>query len=553
MLVNRHFYATAQLVAHRRKTVKYSRDNIEATQKQIQKWLEDPLMLRSIREINVLGPRYPRSSPGHDAISDEDAATKMTAMWAPLVQLVKKASRIAKVEFGYGGAVFPYELLQALETYHPHVKLCIWEYHRDPEMDHTDAAEQALSRSPILRTIRASIWTSNGGTPIDLRLEAFKRIIANAPNLKLASVNQGQSGCLPRLQKPEEEAQEEEAAAKFHAHCPKPNTSVRSLTLDGFHFDEDMLNEWGKFASLRHLEKLKCSRGIPDNSYFKAAPSLLTNLKDVSLNFGNRGEDPELAELVGDYLSSCAPLETLSLWSWMNVVSLDTILKHGPTLKMLQLHERESLSLETKRGLLSLEDIRRIRNDCPQLKDFTFDLDRADINWQKDIELHKTVLEECARFGRRLQRLQIYLDLGVANELAGLGRRRVRRPRGQGPLASSITDMQDGSDGDDDSADTSAEYDYRGPFPPPCTTAEIRQHAEAVWKIVFGDPANKGPRELDIKWGEWERKRAGGYPASWVLWEQREKRQVLVRPHERDDRPGEAVVRVWNEMGRMPE
>lgn len=49
----------------------------------------------------------------------------------------------------------------------------------------------------------------------------------------------------------------------------------------------------------------------------------------------------EFRAAVENYLSLCPSMESLSLWSWMGRVKLTTILRHGPTLRALQLHERE--------------------------------------------------------------------------------------------------------------------------------------------------------------------------------------------------------------------
>jgi hypothetical protein len=530
VLVNKHFYATAQLVAHRRKRLNYHPNGIQVTQKQIKKWLGEPLMLRNIREITITGDLYRNSHMIY-------AADKVAAMWAPLVELVRKAARLTKVNFDCGAAEFPLALLEALQTCHPHVKLCIWSYHRDEELDHTDAAEQALAVSPILRSIRTHIWTNGSGSDIDLRLSAFQRIVANAPHLKFASVTRGHSGCVVRGHSTESLARERQAAAKFMSSSRGPNTSIRSLTLDGFRLEKSTLNEWGKYVSLPHLESLKCSRGMPGNSYFEVAPTLLTHLKHVSLNLSTAShEQSDLGGLVENYLASCAPLETLSLWGWMGVVSLDTILKHGPTLKTLQLHERESLSLDMRRGLLTTKDLQRVREECHQLEDLTLDMDREDASWQKDLDRHQDILDELAQLGRRLRKIQIYLDLGVAQEVAGFGRQTRY-------LAGVDVQALDSDEEADNGPGKSANLNDQGPFPPP-KRSEIKEHGQRVWKTIFGNPAQRGPRELDIKWGEYERKMGSGYPAPWVLWERRHVRHVVVRPQERDDRLGEAVVRV---------
>ena len=469
----------------------------------------------------------------------------LTLMWAPLVELVTKAARLTKVSFDFASAEFPLPLLQALQTYHSQVKLYIWGYHREEELDHTDAAERALAISPILRGIKCGAWVHGGGTNIDLRTAAFQRIVANAPNLELASFSQGHTGCVIGFPTPEDQVREREAAAKFFRKSRGPNTSIRKLVLDGFGLSKKTLVEWGKHVSLPHLEDLKFSRGWPDRTYFEAAPALLTNLKHLSLNLSSASDYPEIPPLLEGYLATCAPLETLSLWSWKGVVSVDTILKHGATLKKLELHEREADMWNRRRGLLSVEDVRRIRKECPHLEDLTLDLDREDADWRKDLDYHKDILEELAKLGKRLRRIQIYLDLGFA--MATLPRTTASRQAQGSNITIPGAGIRDSERTTDDTtinaANIPVEHVYRGPFKPP-STAEMCKHGQQLWKTIFGESTQLGPRELDIKWGEWERKGGTGRPAPCLFWEQRRKRYLAVRPEERDDRPGEATVHV---------
>ncbi|ERF75325.1 hypothetical protein EPUS_00117 [Endocarpon pusillum Z07020] len=542
VLVNKHFYAATQLVAHRRKTICYTDNTLKETQKRIQTWLQDPLVLRNVRHLTLTGymDRTDRLS-GHP----KPWSCDLTLMWAPLVKLVTKAARLTKVSFDFDTVQFPLPLLQALQTYHPQVKLYIWGYHREEELDHTDPAEQALAISPILRGIKCGAWVDSFGTNIDLRTAAFQRIVANAPNLELASFSRGRTGCMGRSSTLEDQVREREAAAKFFLNSRGPNTSIRKLVLDGFALSKQTLVEWGKHVSLPHLDDLKCSRGTPERTYFEAAPALLTNLKHLSLNLSSASKHSEIPRLLEGYLATCAPLETVSLWSWMGVVSIDTILKHGTTLKKLELHEREAYVFDCRRGLLSVEDVRRIRKECPRLEDLTLDLDREDADWRKDLDYHKDILEELAQLGKRLRRIQIYLDLGVA--MASLPCAMAAQQAQSFPIIIPVAGIHDSErvtdDAAIDAANVPAEHVYRGPFKPP-STAEMCKHGRQLWKTIFGEPTQLGPRELDIKWGEWERKLGSGRPANWVFWEQRRKRYLAVRPEERDDRPGEAIVHV---------
>ena len=531
--MNKQFYATAQLVAHRRKTITYNVKTLQETQNQIQTWLQNPFVLRNIRHLTL------RASIGRNLSPTSGPFPKrvnITQIWTPVVELVTKAARLVKVNFDFPSAEFPLALLQALQTYHPKVGLYLWNYYRSPLLDHKDAAEQALAVSPILRGIRANAVVQGGGTTIDLRNAAFQRIVANAPHLEYASISVRRSGCLIRRQRPEDKMLEQEAAAKFFPSSFRPNTSIRKLTLDGFGLSKTTLTEWGQYVSLSHLQDLKWSSGLPDHTFFEAAPSLLTNLKHVSLNLSSGSGYTDPVSLVDDYLATCAPLETLSLWGWMEVVTFDTIMKHGVTLKKLELHQRESLS--HRRGVLSVEDVRRIRNECPRLVDLTLDMDRENADWHKDLEHHQEMLKEIAQLGERLRRVQIYLDLGIVN----LGPLASRRNRDTDGLVSS-TDIFPVGETADNATEPSESHSDKGPFSP-LPPEEMKKHGVQLWKMIFGDPTRTGPRDLDVKWGEWEREIGRGYPARWVTWERAHKAFVIVRPEERDDMPGQAVARI---------
>ena len=462
-------------------------------------------------------------------------------MWAHLVELVTKAARLTKVNVEVAVVGFPLPLLQALETCHPQVKLCIWNYDRQPQLDHTDVGEQALAASPILHAIKANIWLDRCMTPIDLRIAAFKRIVANSPNLEIASIITGLTCYMRAPQEPQHEEQEKRAAAKFLSSSRGPSTSVRKLVLDGFSLTRETLMEWDKYVSLRQLEDLKFSRGFPERTYFEAASALLTNLKHLSLNLSSASRHPKISPLAEAYLATtCAPLETLSLWSWKGVVSVDAMLKHGATLKRLELHEREATSLGKRRGLLSIEEVKRIRRYCPQLESFTLDMDREDADWRRDIVYHEEMLLEIGRIGKKLQKVQIYLDLGVAKKAEHYW-----DPDGcfLEPEGDSSDTQAEGEGVDDkDAADVAMDYVYQGPFYPP-SGLQKQDHAVEAWEIIFGKSPHTGARELEIKWGEWERKAGNRY--AWFQWEQENKRRVVVRPDERDDRPREVKVEIF--------
>jgi hypothetical protein len=307
------------------------------------------------------------------------------------------------------------------------------------------------------------------------------------------------------------------------------------LTLDGYGLSKGIIDLWGRFLDFSKLESLKCSRGfVPDKSYFELAPTLLTSLKHVSLNF-SYSKDADIAAAADNYLATCSPLETLSLWSWMNIISLQSILKHGPTLKTLQLHERESTHMDVPRAELTSTDVADIRRACPRLRDFTMDIDREAHDWEQEVN-NQAIYDELALFA--LDKVQLYFNLGIAAQISGA------------TSAQNDTDMSSDSE--------FSESDYGKPSAkggeqyhslsarekamlPLRRSEDTVAQAKSIWRTIFKH-RRTGDRALDIKIGEWERKMGLGYPAHWVVWEHRHRSYLKLRPNERDDMLDEVVL-----------
>jgi hypothetical protein len=490
--------------------------------------------LCSIRHLIIVGHAH----------SDSDKRPEIQSTCESLARLLQSLASLRSLVWRYASPI-TLDILDAIHQYQPKSALKIYNWSREADdTDQNDPAELALAYSPALTCLQASIWNGGGSSHPDLREAACKRIIANAPNLQYASVTTGRSGCVIRMLSAAERVELAEKEELFHTH-KQPSTSLKALTLDGYGLSRKTLDLWGRFLDLSNLESLKCSRGfVPDKSYFELAPELLTNLKHVSLNF-SYNNDPDIAAAADNYLAACPPLETISLWSWMNVISLSSILKHGPTLKTLQLHERESVNLDAPRNLLTATDVADIRRLCPILHDFTMDIDREAQEWDEEVD-NRTIYSELALFGSQLDKIQLYFNLGIAAQIANAVR---HRPGGRAPSALedavSSSDLESENDQEGPQAKQakhdsvlSAREKAMLPLPSPRATSE---HVRSIWKTIFG-PRRTGERALDIKIGEWERKMGAGYPAAWIIWEQNTKSYIMLRPHERDDMLDEVVL-----------
>ena len=487
--VNKHLYLVARSTRYRRQTI----DITEAGR--LPKFLAEPEALRSIRYLTVIG--------GHgDSLEP--------SVLHSLAKLVRELANLRRLVWRYAGPI-PLEVLDALHQFQPRATLQVYDWCRKSNnADHNDAAEIALAHSPALVSFQASIW--NGP---DLREAACKRIIANAPNLRYASVTSGISGCVIRTRSATEQAELERKEELFYSN-KQPSNSLQTLTLDGYGLSKGKLDAWSRFLDFSALESLKCSRGfVPDKSYFELAPTLLKNLKHVSLNF-SYNKDVDIAAAADNYLNTCSPLQTLSLWSWINVISLSSILKHGPTLKTLQLHERESTHFNTPRRLLTAYEVAEIRQACPLLRDFTMDIGNEEVS-------NQAIYDELAHFS--LEKLQLYIELGIAAQILNEGRAQ--------SILGDADELSESNSGSDDNPPSKRVKQGTAENP-------VRQ-AKHIWETIFGQ-RRTGARALDIKIGEWERKTRIGYSSDWVKWEEANRSYLKLRPHERDDRPNDMVM-----------
>lgn len=436
-------------------------------------------------------------------------------------------------------------MIKALEQYHPKLQLKVYNYTRpNLSTDSHHPAELALASSPLLVEINAKIYCDYRNYRHDFREIALRRIIAKAPNLRYASVLVDQSD------RTGHRAASKQDRDPFYIGCT-PNTAMRTLVLDGYRLSRGTLEDWSNFVDLSTLENIKCLRGgEPSADYFGYALKVLPNLKHVSLNL-RFNHSKEFRAAVENYLALCPTLESLSLWSWMGRVKLDTILRHGPTLRMLQLHEREEGMLG--RPIMTLEDVRAIREACHHLTELTIDMRRESRNLATEPR-NDEICDELALFDPQLEKVQVYFDLGIASIWSGMFD---RDPSGED--SASDEDDEASDDGDiqafpedmGESDDEGGEEVETRVAPEPVTfkiikpskSRHIERFVEEMWLTVFGK-RTAGPRALDVKFGEWEQKigvGAGG-PGNVRSVEKGLKSFWMVRPCVRDDRREECQI-----------
>jgi hypothetical protein len=499
----------------------------------LEAWKEDEIILRGIRHLVVdQAPQTHRSSPS--SVND-------------FVDLLQKLSKLTCLDWNFKRPIPP-SILEALHRHQPEAELRIFQYDiSSPLSSELFTIEPALSKLPALTAIKVNMKGSINFP--DLRLASFQKIVACAPNLKFASIS---SFVRSREYAMSDEQRNTHRTRVQEMHKDiKPSTSIRRLTLDGFKIGSLALADWGKFIDLAVLENVKFSRGGLNADYFAYAAQKLVNLKHVSLNLANAST--EVGAAAEDYLGECSLLRSLSLWSWMKHVKLDTIIsRHGPTLERLELHEREMSAqvhperpVADSRDLLTADQVERIRTSLPRLRDFTMDCTRHSQGLETEVE-EDAVISELRQMS--LSRLQIYYDLGLASIDSAPGQRVMRG----GFLG--LQGEQSEHDAIENEREDSLTRLYRPNFVgvnlqrntsqpqvriPPSKHDQIEAYATQLWEYIFGSRLPATSRTLELKFGEWERKSRPFYASASS--HQRESRWV-VTPHERDDEHGKCVV-----------
>jgi len=146
----------------------------------------------------------------------------------------------------------------------------------------------------------------------------------------------------------------------------------------------------------------------------------------------------------------------------------------------------------------------------------TFDMDREDSKLEVGRRGNNALtLNVLSTFGPQLDKVQIYFDLGLMSMMN--------------------LDSDSDSNEEDEENDLPEEHDgaqpgkgQQKPILRPSTSASIKPYTAYIWRTIFGKKTT-GAKELDVKFGEWERK--GGF----IEEEQRKRSFWKVRPGLRDD------------------
>jgi hypothetical protein len=523
LLVNKSFYASAQRLHNRHKhLIVRDEDGDGDTQKTLQfmsEVLHDPLKrdaLNSIHDLTITCQLY----RGRGWMGPGESATG-SASEQYMDQMATIISRIPKLRnlTFQGDHPISLSLLRVLEEHHPQCHLHIRDWRRkSADLDHNDVAEIALAHSPNLRTITAELW-GDGNTGLDLRKFALRRIVLLSPHLERVDVKEGTFGCFWRSYSAQERARMDELGAHFTTGTPSGN-NIKSLTSRG----GDHVRMLEDVTGIGELESLDIGC-IPNFNFFcpLTGRPRFRNLKHLAVEMGHWYEPRMLhpETYLQDFLAVCSPLESLRITDPRGRVKLSVILdNHGRVLRKLHLHESERKQSDESPDdyCLSLDQIREVRRKCPELREFSVDMERAPDPGQTG-----EMLKELARF-ERLEKPTLYFPLDLLH------------------MASAL-----------DSRDAPSSLEAQGSVPATCVPADPfnRKHTcswlENIYSfLLYQRRVNNLPpfKELCVKLGEWERQPPMGLPSSWQCLEGRHKRCFVLKPSARHDATDKIEVRV---------
>lgn len=569
------FNYALDFVRYRDLTIKWSQEKQSWVNEKghLQSAWETPQLLRGLRHLTVRKGEIRTLDP--DAEEDEDHTSEDAEVgeadqndeaepvsttigitpFAFLDSVLRNASNIKKLSWQVGYFP-PHEITEALGVYHPKAKLNLHRAVRLNDVVGLLKADKALATSPCLHTFS---MTASYGTVTEDHM-TFAVILALAPNLKFASL----------VSHPPMRPSDPELNNKFRGDPKlwfpheienrKPSSSLRHLTLDGWCLSDEALRYWSQYVDLSALESLRFSRGSIYPSYFQLALEVLPNLKHVSLNLNPQQCDAATAGAVKDYIAACPPLSTLSLWSWRGRVSLETILKqHGQTLTKLHLHEREELGFHSRLGgrqALSPDELRAIRKACPSLKELTFDLNRASatLNYWECVD-HSSFVELS---NLNLDKIEIYFDSGLAWLYSFYHNSHISDRLYFDPAQDRTVPLDDDPEhtlelpGYPGYCPGDTDFNMAVPVPsvpeefglppdtpsamlhPPSLNPDICWLTYDIWDLLFSKRTT-GPRELSLKFGEWERRVRNIMPGLEGANQRDIRVWCRVKPHERDD------------------
>ncbi|THU78001.1 hypothetical protein K435DRAFT_889598 [Dendrothele bispora CBS 962.96] len=351
-----------------------SRSKLDETNGRVTSWIET--------EIEVLG--YIRSLTVVDDVQS-DAYYRLTNRskikdefkYSALIDLLSQLRVLVKFTFALHELI-PVYPLDTLDSFQPAIQLQVRNWTRKSmSTPFRDPGELKLAKSSLLRTIQASVYDGDAEIDLQRAAAAFMRIVTLAPNLESynwSSHNKG--GCLFQEVTSELYKEADWLEKEFNVDWPVKKA------LKAIHIDHEVssVKDQAEIVDLGKLERLRgiyISRNVDEGLRVIFLSLKALDLR-VKVPTWTTGFDSKSFQ---SFLCSLPSLEELSITDGLKYIDLTFLLSyHGSTLQTLHLHETQTTNLESLRRTLSLDDLRLIRDLCPQLYDIGIDISyiRAD-------------------------------------------------------------------------------------------------------------------------------------------------------------------------------
>ncbi|KAK1218311.1 hypothetical protein PQX77_019003 [Marasmius sp. AFHP31] len=342
----------------------------------------------------------------HDPFSPHRVDEVNQAKWKPLVDFLSRLTGLREVVFDCAERV-PITLLQHLESRHPFCHLHVRKWTRlRSDVKVGDPYEEALARSPCLRSISARFVLHNAASTLDFNDVAFQRILALSPNLEELRYS---SWATTEYAGVAEIAME---MKKFEVERPVRKTRMRKIKWGVMYHGLLILRRWESFFDLRTIETLELGQVYTDTEWLDYAidHGIFSGLKHLSFVIADFPVfSPQLQRFrttLGAFLTSLNPLESLSITGYHGHIDLPSILlHHGPNLRSLSLHQ--IARTDEPRYLLSRGDLELIYSEALCLTHLGIDVNRT-----IDPKFNEMVTYTVISIFPSLRRLTIYYDLG---------------------------------------------------------------------------------------------------------------------------------------------
>ncbi|KAI9724727.1 MAG: hypothetical protein M1812_000002 [Candelaria pacifica] len=359
--------------------------------------------------------------------------------WHNLVSLIQQLQYLEAFRWAVDRPM-PAPVLDALNQKWPTSKLFVdsykcWEYVRDNGTIRKQTEPlNLLPGSAILYSIKANIAYGCGATEHEMG-DIYKMLISS-PNVRILELSVYQGGCKYSRTSPYTFPFQE-----GHRFPP-----LERLVLNGYEFHDRRLrhphlNEteaalqhaqskqmgieaWYNamdWTRLRHLglhglqlEVLLRFHGcLPGLRSLHAGPKHFT--RNTTAEYKQ-----QLRDAVQYFVSGLRNLEELSLHGFEEHLPLYTVTQHGPTLRSLEILERETSSPGFRRPVLTLEQLEILNETCPLLTKLSLDLNRnGEWPWKYfDALTHFRSLRELELWAEANEERGVYRELRVDKRTA---------------------------------------------------------------------------------------------------------------------------------------